>query len=417
MDLYKVTSDDIKCNLINLNQVVFEVTTACNFRCEYCIYSGMYEGFETLSNKFLPFNKAKLMLDYLIRIWNDNKRPVSSKPIFIGFYGGEPLLNFPLIKQIVQYVEEHIMNKWKVVVSMTTNAYLLDKHMDYLAEKDFQLMISLDGNQKSNIFRKTKSGEESFEVVLNNVQKLKSSYPSYFERRVNFNSVFNKYSSYEELYEFFMSTFNKVPSISQINNSTRSEEKNDKYGFLFKDKYESYFKSANRRNIDDQLFFSSPGVRLLCDFLFNHTDNVYSTYNELFIDKEKTKLVPTGTCIPFQKKMFITVEGLILQCEKISHQYAIGHVGDDGVLLDLEAIANNFNDFVGQFFNQCKECAVRNKCSLCMLQNYSTKTEGKLVCQKIYTEKKYKEYIKKNLTYLKESPELYEKILNNVIYY
>ena len=140
-------------------------------------------------------------------------------------------------------------------------------------------MISLDGNQKSNIFRKTKSGEESFEVVLNNVQKLKSSYPSYFERRVNFNSVFNKYSSYEELYEFFMSTFNKVPSISQINNSTRSEEKNDKYGFLFKDKYESYFKSANRRNIDDQLFFSSPGVRLLCDFLFNHTDNVYSTYN------------------------------------------------------------------------------------------------------------------------------------------
>ena len=34
MDLYKVTSDDIKCNLINLNQVVFEVTTACNFRCE-----------------------------------------------------------------------------------------------------------------------------------------------------------------------------------------------------------------------------------------------------------------------------------------------------------------------------------------------------------------------------------------------
>ena len=134
------------------------------------------------------------------------------------------------------------MNKWKVVFSMTTNAYLLDKHMDYLAEKDFQLMISLDGNQKSNIFRKTKSGEESFEVVLNNVQKLKSSYPSYFERRVNFNSVFNKYSSYEELYEFFMSTFNKVPSISQINNSTRSEEKNDKYGFLFKDKYESYFK-------------------------------------------------------------------------------------------------------------------------------------------------------------------------------
>ena len=118
MELYQVTEEDIKYHLINLNQVVFEVTTACNLRCEYCIYSGMYAGFETLSSRFLPFHKVKLLLDYLIKLWSEHKRPISSKPIFIGFYGGEPLLNFPLVKQIVQYVEEHIMDKWKVIFSM-----------------------------------------------------------------------------------------------------------------------------------------------------------------------------------------------------------------------------------------------------------------------------------------------------------
>lgn len=75
MELYQVISEDIKYNLIHLNQVVFEVTTACNFQCEYCIYSGMYKGFEALSNGYLSFNKAKLILDYLVNLWNDNKRP------------------------------------------------------------------------------------------------------------------------------------------------------------------------------------------------------------------------------------------------------------------------------------------------------------------------------------------------------
>lgn len=417
MELYQVTSEDIKYNLIYLNQVVFEVTKACNFQCEYCIYSGMYKGFDTLSKGYLAFNKVKLMLDYLVNLWCENKRPFFSRPIFIGFYGGEPLLNFSLVKQIVQYVEEHIMDKWNVIFSMTTNAYLLDKYMDYLAEKDFQLMISLDGNQQSNVFRKTKSGEESFQVVFDNILKLKSSYPSYFERRINFNSVFNKYSSYEELYEFFISKFNKVPSISQINNSTIKEENSGKYDSLFKSKYESFFESSNRKKLDEQLFLSSPGISLLSDFLFYHTDNVYSSYNDLFMDKEKVGLVPTGTCVPFKKKLFMTVDGTILQCEKISHHYKLGYVSDSDVLLDLKDISYKFNRFVGQFFDQCIKCAVRNKCSLCMMQNFSTKTGKKLICNNFFTEQKYAEYITKNLTYLEESPELYEEILNNVTYY
>lgn len=416
MDLYKVTSNDIKYNLVNLNQIVFEMTTACNFRCEYCLYSGIYKGFEALSNSFLSFNKAKLILDYLIDLWNSNNRSFCSKPIFIGFYGGEPLLNFTLIKQIVEYVEEHIMNKWNVIFSMTTNAYLLDKYMDYLAEKDFQIMISLDGNQQSNIFRKTKGGEESFQHVFNNILKLKSAYPSYFARRVNFNSVFNKHSSFENLYDFFTSNFNKIPSISQINNSAVKEDSINKFDSMFKNKNKTYFNSPNRKRLDKQLFLSSPGVKLLSEFLFYHTGNVYSTYNELFIDKNKTKLIPTGTCIPFSKKLFMTVNGTILQCEKISHQYALGNVTEDSVILDLENIAKQFNSFVEQFYSQCEKCAVRNKCSVCMLQNFSTKTEKKLICQNFYTKQKYEEYIKKNLTYLKESPELYEDILNNVTY-
>lgn len=194
MELYKITSNDIKCNLINLNQIVFEVTNACNFRCEYCIYSGMYKGYSQLSTQFLSFGRVKIMLDYLLKLWVENQRPVTKQPIFIGFFGGEPLLNFSLVKQIVQYVESHIIDGRNIVYSMTTNAYLLSEYMDFLVEKDFQLLISLDGNRKQNSFRKTKTGMVSFDKVFANILKLKDMYPNYFRRKVNFNAVFNRSS-------------------------------------------------------------------------------------------------------------------------------------------------------------------------------------------------------------------------------
>lgn len=49
------------------------------------------------------------------------------------------MLNFSFITQVVEYIEATW--KWNVVFSMTTNAYLLDKYMDYLQSKDFQLLI------------------------------------------------------------------------------------------------------------------------------------------------------------------------------------------------------------------------------------------------------------------------------------
>lgn len=417
MELYQITPNDIKNNLINLHQIVFEVTNSCNFRCNYCIYSGMYKGFNQLSNHKLSFDKAKAILDYLINLWDENQRFVSSKPIFIGFYGGEPLLNISLIKQIVEYVEKNIMNKQKVIFSMTTNAFFIDKYMDYLVNKDFQLLISLDGNRETNINRKTKTNEESFPIVFDKIIKLKEKYPVYFEKRINFNAVFNQKSSFETLYDFFWTNFKKVPAISQVNNSNIIDTCQEDFNNIYKNKYQSFIHSSNKKEIDEKLFLSSPGVELLTNFLFYHTGNVYSTYNDLFFDIQKAGIIPTGTCVPFQKKLFITVSGKILQCEKISHEYTLGYTTEDSVSLDLEEIANNFNNQIKLFFDQCRRCALSYKCPICILQKYSKINEKEVSCKNFYTKKKYDKYVKNNMGYLKENPTLYERILKEVIHY
>lgn len=46
MTIYELTSQDIRRNLEELHQIVFEVTDKCNLRCDYCLYSGIYDGFD-----------------------------------------------------------------------------------------------------------------------------------------------------------------------------------------------------------------------------------------------------------------------------------------------------------------------------------------------------------------------------------
>ena len=97
---------------------------------------------------------------------------------YVSFYGGEPLLNINLIKSVVELFE-HLECKRRFVFSMTTNGILLKKHIKYLINKDFHLIISLDGNRKSNSYRIDKYGNESFENVYNVAKFIYKEYPNF----------------------------------------------------------------------------------------------------------------------------------------------------------------------------------------------------------------------------------------------
>ena len=101
----RVSDKEIDTFLVNLKQVLFEVTDSCNLKCKYCVYGDFYTGYEGGTSRMMSFHNAKAVIDFLINIWNTGV-PQAEKPfVGFGFYGGEPLLNFKLIKQIIEYVE------------------------------------------------------------------------------------------------------------------------------------------------------------------------------------------------------------------------------------------------------------------------------------------------------------------------
>ncbi|MCL1969258.1 MAG: 4Fe-4S cluster-binding domain-containing protein, partial [Bacteroidetes bacterium] len=87
--------------------------------------------------KKLPVANAIKLLDYLVELWNSEQNVSSNRNVNVSFYGGEPLLNMEFIKQVVAYLEEANCPSRHFIFSMTTNAILLERYMDYLVEKDF----------------------------------------------------------------------------------------------------------------------------------------------------------------------------------------------------------------------------------------------------------------------------------------
>ena len=121
-----ITSEDVKRSLSNSPQLTFEITDACNLRCEYCGYGKSYSDYDERKSTRLSPQRAKVLLDYLRSLWGSELNISHNQNVYISFYGGEPLMDVPFIKEIVSYIEEPDCPSRSFTFNMTTNGILLD---------------------------------------------------------------------------------------------------------------------------------------------------------------------------------------------------------------------------------------------------------------------------------------------------
>lgn len=401
----RITPDIIEQQLANVDDLVFQVTNSCNLNCTYCCYGDLYEnaGRDTVHNQ-MTFDKAKKIIDFLKDYWESNMNLSHKGHIVIGFYGGEPLINFSLIRQIVDYTQSlSLRNGSTFLYTMTTNSVLLDRYMDFLAEHEVMLLLSLDGNEIHNSLRVDKHGNPSFQRVFHNIKMLQQKYPDYFERKVYFNSVLNKYSDVAAVQNFINKEFGKDTGIETITYSGIKKEKIDK----FREIYRPYEEDAAKVSKPSQAL-KNAGY-----FFYYHIGNAYRHYADLlFAEKKDRPRIPTGTCLPFWKKMFITPGGGIYACERIGFQHILGEIGEQ-VNLDLDKIAQKYNSYYDAISRQCIHCYQANSCPSCMMQ--FEQKNGFPVCPSVTSKKDFQEYMSDMMSCLEASPGLYNEV-NKMIF-
>jgi len=165
-DKYEALAYGYKNNSKVVKALCLHVAHTCNLNCSYCFASqGKYHGDRAL----MSFEVGKRAFDFLIE--NSGTR----RNLEVDFFGGEPSLNFEVVKQLVEYARgiEKKYNK-NFRFTYTTNGMILtDEMMEFINREMHNVVLSLDGRKEVNDhFRRDYAGKGSYDTIVPNFKRL-----------------------------------------------------------------------------------------------------------------------------------------------------------------------------------------------------------------------------------------------------
>ncbi len=165
-DTFKPNVDALSKRDTVIKAMCLHVAHTCNLNCEYCFAAqGKYHG----ERSVMSFEVGKRAIDFLVE--NSGTR----HNLEVDFFGGEPLMNFQVVKDLVAYARSIEKEKGKNFrFTLTTNGMLVDDDVIEFANAEMDnVVLSLDGRKEVNDhFRKTVGGVGSFDVIVPKFQAL-----------------------------------------------------------------------------------------------------------------------------------------------------------------------------------------------------------------------------------------------------
>lgn len=287
------------------------VTEDCNLNCKYC-----YEG-NNKQKSYMNLGTADKVVEFILNEIKNN--PKDKYPLQIVFHGGEPLLNFDIIKYLDRSITKLVVDR-PISYHMTTNGTILnDEIKEFIKNKVDSFSISIDGIKESHDENRVFSnGLGSYDLVIKNVKKLLDEGVQ-IRARMTFNehNVNNLFESVVNVYKLGFEYI--VPAI---------------------DSYANWD--------DDSLETLSNQVEKLIEFKKENEQAEISLTNINLLNKEK------GDCFGGICSFTIDAEGLIYPCTfAVSKEdYVIGDIKRGKNCLDEDKI----NEFRKVNFSENKDC-------------------------------------------------------------
>lgn len=381
------SEDNIKKHILRngLRNLLLNVTEDCNFRCHYCAFSGSYEDRRSHSTKYMKFKTAKKAIDYYLSLIIDGMKYNPLRKPTIGFYGGEPLLNFKLIKKCVNYIEQkYDLNEINYTIS-TNGSLLTESTARWLMEHQFSIYISLDGPEKEHDrSRVYKQGNGTFKDIMRNISVIMdSNYENIFIM-----SVYDVKSDLFEIEKFFNKIQIPISIIGEVDNSVKNlyyDQFTEKDYVKFNDQLEraeSYYlenmEHCNKQNSPFAHLFGGIIRSDLCDANALGLSDPFITH--------------TATCFPGYK-IFVDTDGVFYICERVASFFPVGNV-EEG--LNYQRIVEIMQEYL-KHMDKCIDCEIKTRCKRCF-RDFETDNGFKCsskVCEGI--ESKEIEFVTKSL--------------------
>lgn len=342
-----------------------EIVNKCNLNCSYC-YLGEKK------NTFMTFDTAKKAVDIAA---HETKKQYD-KLLVVYFIGGEPLLAFDLIKQIVNYTKYKCGEYGlRFIFSTTINGTLLtEKITDFLIENRFELKVSIDGPEYvHNLNRKTYSHEGSFESIMRNWTLLKK----YEQETGNYISIAHVVT--ENNYHYLSDSFNYFLTL----NCKKIETGIDHYC----DWPESELEQL-KENIEDVFYIYK-------EYMQKNKSGIFWNLFEQYI-KSYIFGCPFYACRAGLNNVYIATSGEIFTCIELP-EFHIGSVFDGLNVPRIREIAYAED----RISDECQDCKYIKMCKTrsCQASNFEiNKNIYKPVHINCFVTKTMFELFEKNIT-------------------
>ena len=318
-----------------IKAMCLHVAHDCNLKCSYCFASqGNFKGERSL----MSLEVGKKSFEFLAE--NSGNR----RNLEVDFFGGEPLMNFQLVKDLVSYgreIEETYNKKFRFTI--TTNGVLLDEDkMDFINENMDNVVLSLDGRKEINDnMRKTISGEGSYDIILPKFKRMveKRGDKDYYIRGT-FTSKNIDFS--KDALDFYNNGFKKISIEPVVTSEEMDYALREEH---LKDILEEYEKFS-RDYIDIK--------KKDKDFYFFHY--------MIDLDQGPCIIKRSIGCGAGSEYVAVTPEGELYPCHQFvgEKEFLIGNLDDGIINTELRDKFKNSNVFTKE---ECRECWARFYCS------------------------------------------------------
>lgn len=343
----------------SLQHLILNVTDVCNLRCRYCVYSGKYPQRRSHSSRKMSRRVAEKAMNFFFE-----KSAYVAEP-HIGFFGGEPLTNFDLIRYCVEYTETRQPGRYSF--SLTTNGTLLsDQKCDYLVEHDFLLRISLDGPQElHDRLRVDRLGHGTWHTVMENLERFHNRYSYYVETRVGILTIAVSPEAMTAVQEFFQ----QHPWLSRVSLSASYPNYtpiplSPEIGPVPPHKPRAESSDLFQRCEEELL---ARGV--LTPFMHSHfAVELVRLHCRKRENGFEHGIHINGCCFPGHRRLFVDSAGTFFVCERLDDGYPIGSV-DYG--LNVKDMCTLIDDYE-KLCEPCLNCWAVRFCPQCFASSFSS---------------------------------------------
>lgn len=354
----------------SLKQLTLEVTQKCNLRCKYCIYNEDFDRYREFGTQDMSWDIAKAALDYA----NEN----GSNDLIIGFYGGEPLMNYNLIKNSIEYCLNNFHHHSELYFTITSNLTLLTEDMaEYLSNvPNMNIVCSLDGPKNiQDKFRVFPNAVGSFDQTIRGLKLLCKKMGDEAVKRISIHSVLCPPFDEEKMNELnmFFQSLDWLPKLISKNiayvgaGSLKSED-----GGYSESKEFECLDDKSMNDVDPVKQWAlnrlSHNKDWLYAFQLEHS-SLMKMHTRSILDVPAQKLFRNACCTAGIRKLYVCTDGNLSVCERIGNSPSLGNIKTG---LDLNVIMRKYIDEYDAFsLEMCNNCWALHLCNNCYAYCYN----------------------------------------------